>query len=52
MSAGFDREEDDTGVEVMPAHGPLIGEDAVKVVSGYVLSLSREQNMAQQGGAQ
>lgn len=37
---------------VMPAHGPLIGEDAVKVVSGYVLSLSREQNMAQQGGAQ
>jgi cytochrome c oxidase cbb3-type subunit 3 len=37
---------------VMPAHGPLIGEDAVKLVAGYVLSLSREQNVAQQGGAQ
>lgn len=34
----------------MPAHGPLLGEDAVKIVAGYVYSL-RDQSQAGQGGA-
>lgn len=34
----------------MPAHGPLIGEDAVKVVASYVYSLRDNAQVAQSGG--
>lgn len=36
----------------MPAHGPLIGEDAVKLVASYVYSLRDTTQLAQSGGAQ
>ena len=36
----------------MPAHGPLIGEDAVKIVSGYVYSLRDQNANPTSGGAQ
>lgn len=35
----------------MPAHGPLIGEDAVKLVAAYVYSLRDTAQLAQSGGA-
>lgn len=34
----------------MPAHGPLIGEDAVRMVAGYVYSLRSEAPVAQAEG--
>ncbi|MBK8070054.1 MAG: cytochrome-c oxidase, cbb3-type subunit III [Rhodanobacteraceae bacterium] len=34
----------------MPAHGPLIGEDAVRMVAGYVYSLRSEAPVAQTEG--
>lgn len=36
----------------MPAHGPLLGEDAVRVVAGYVYSLRNATPVAQEDGAQ
>lgn len=35
----------------MPAHGPLLGEDAVKVVAAYVYSLRKTAPVAQEDGA-
>lgn len=35
----------------MPAHGPLIGPDAVKIVAGYVYSLRDQAQTEQAGGA-
>ena len=35
----------------MPAHGPLIGADAVKIVAGYVYSLRDQAQTGQAGGA-
>lgn len=35
----------------MPAHGPLLGDDAVKIVAGYVYSLRDQADVAQNGGA-
>ena len=34
----------------MPAHGPLIGDDAVRIVAGYVYSLRDQANVADSGG--
>lgn len=34
----------------MPAHGPLLGDDAVKIVAGYVYSLRDQADVAQNDG--
>lgn len=35
----------------MPPHGPILGEDAVRMVAGYVYSLSRQPQGAQAGAS-